>query len=82
MYRTHQQTIEASQRWLHLAIAYQSLAEKFTRDLVDLFDYPDAVFSCYLGYVRCMQMFDACWSHVDAMNAAYFRRKEYAKKHG
>ena len=27
-----------------------------------------------------MQMYDACWSHVDAMNASYFRKIDYEEK--
>ena len=27
-----------------------------------------------------MQMYDACWSHIDATNASYFRKKDYEEK--
>ena len=27
-----------------------------------------------------MQMYDACWSHVDAMNVSYFRKRDYEEK--
>lgn len=80
MYATHDKTIEASQRWLNMAIAYQTMAVKLSKDLPIPSDYPDAVFACCRGYSRCMQMYDACWSHIDAMNAAYFRKKDYEEK--
>ena len=82
MYANHRQTIEAAQRWLNMAIAYQTRAEKLSKNFSSPSDFPDSVFACYRGYVRCMQMYDACWAHVDAMNAAYFRRRKYydAKK--
>ena len=82
MYTTQRQTIEAAQRWLDMAIAYQTKAEKITQKFVNPSQHPDTVFSCYRGYARCMQMYDACWAHIDAMNAAFFRRQDYenAKK--
>lgn len=82
MYATYQQTIEAAQRWFNLAIAYQTRAEKLYKKFDNPSQYPDAVFACYRGYARCMQMYDTCWSHMDATNIAYFRRQEYenAKK--
>ena len=82
MYATHRQTIEASQRWLYMATAYQTRAEKLSQKFNKPSEYPNSVFTCYRGYARCMQMYDACWAHVDAMNSAYFRRQEYenAKK--
>lgn len=82
MYATHRQTIEASQRWLYMATAYQTRAEKLSQKFNNPSEFPNSVFACYRGYVRCMQMYDACWAHVDAMNAAYFRHQEYenAKK--
>lgn len=82
MYVTHRQTISAAERWLGMAIAYQSRAVKLSKNFDSPSQYPNPVFACYRGYARCMQMYDACWAHVDAMNAAYFRRQEYenAKK--
>lgn len=80
MYATHDKTIEASHRWLNMAIAYQTMAAKLSKDLPSPSDYPDAVFACYRGYARCMQMYDACWSHIDAMNKAYFRKRDYEEK--
>ena len=77
MYDTRQKTIEASQRWLYMAIAYQTRAEKLSLKFSNPSQYPNSVFACYKGYARCMQMYDACWAHIDAMNAAYFRRQEY-----
>lgn len=79
MYATEQETIEAAQRWLIFATAYQTRAEKLSQKFIKPSDYPSSVFACYRGYSRCMQMYDACWAHVDAMNAAYFRRQEYEK---
>lgn len=82
MYDTHIKTIKAAQHWFDMAIAYQTHALKLSKKFDKPSEYPDSVFACYRGYARCMQMYDACWSHVDAMNAAYFRRQEYenAKK--
>ena len=82
MYNSHVSTVNGAQKWLYLAISYQTRAEKLSKNFSSPSDYPDSVFACYRGYARCMQMYDACWSHVDAMNAAYFRRQEYenAKK--
>ena len=54
---SHNQTIEAGQRWLNMAIAYQTRAEKLARKFNDPSDYPDSVFACYRGYARCMQMY-------------------------
>lgn len=80
MYVTYNQTIEAAQHWFDMAIAYQTMAVKLSKDLPSPSDYPDSVFACYRGYARCMQMYDACWSHIDAMNSAYFRKKDYEEK--
>lgn len=80
MYVNHRQTVEAAQRWLNMAIAYQTRAEKLSNNFSSPSDYPDSVFACYRGYARCMQMYDACWSHVDAMNASYFRKRDYEEK--
>ena len=77
MYATYRQTIEATQRWLYMATAYQTQAEKLSKIFDEPSQYPDAVFACYRGYARCMQMFDACWSRIAAMNSVYFRSQEY-----
>ena len=80
MYATYNQTIEAAQRWFDMAIAYQTMAVKLSNGLPIPADYPDSVFACYRGYARCMQMYDACWSHIDAMNKSYFRKRDYEEK--
>ena len=80
MYATYNQTIEAAQRWFDMAIAYQTMAVKLSNGLPSPEDYPDSVFACYRGYARCMQMYDACWSRIDAMNKAYFRKRDYEEK--
>lgn len=80
MYATENQTIKAAQRWLNMAIAYQTRAAKLSNGLPIPSEYPEEVFACCRGYDRCMQMYDACWSHIDAMNAAYFRKKDYEEK--
>ena len=80
MYVSHNQTVEASQRWLNIAISYQTRAEKLSKKFNNPSDYPESVFACYRGYARCIQMYDACWSHIDAMNASYFRKKDYEEK--
>lgn len=80
MYVGHDQTVEASQRWLNMAIAYQTMAEKLSKKFNNPSDYPDSVFACYRGYSRCIQMYDACWSHIDALQASYFRKKDYEEK--
>lgn len=77
MYATHTQTIIAAQRWLDMAIAYQTRALTISNKFDSPSQYPNSVFACYRGYARCMQMYDACWARVDAINAAYFRWKEY-----
>lgn len=80
MYVSRNQTIEAAQRWFNMAIAYQTMAVKLSNGLPIPSDYPDAVFACCRGYSRCIQMYDACWSHIDAMNASYFRKKDFEEK--
>ena len=80
MYATYNQTIEAAQRWFNMAIEYQTRAVKLATNLSNPHDYPESVFYYYRGYARCMQMYDACWSHIDAMNSAYFRKRDYEEK--
>lgn len=80
MYATYNQTIEAAQRWFNMAIAYQTMAVKISTGLPITSGYTDEVFACCRGYDRCMQMYDACWSHIDAMNASYFRKRDYEEK--
>ena len=80
MYDSHISTVNGAQKWLYLAISYQTRAEKLSKNFSSPSEYPDSVFACYRGYSRCMQMYDACWSHVDAMNASYFRKKDYEEK--
>lgn len=82
MYATHKETVEASQRWLCMAIAYQTHARKLFKKFGEPSYNTNPLFACFRGYDRCMQMYDACWSHVDAMNSSYFRHQEYenAKK--
>lgn len=80
MYNSHTSTVNGAQKWLYLAISYQTKASKLSENFSSPLDYPDAVFAYYRGYTRCMQMYDACWSHIDAMNAAHFRKKEYEEK--
>lgn len=80
MYATYNQTIEAAQRWFDMAIAYQTMAVKLSKGLPSPSDYPGSAFACYRGYARCMQMYDACWAHIDAMNRAYFRKRDYEEK--
>ena len=75
MYTTYTQTVDASQRWLALAVAYQTRAKKLSMKYDKPSLYPDSVFACYRGYARSMQMHDACWAHVDAIDAAYVRRR-------
>lgn len=77
MYNSHISTVNGAQKWLNLAISYQTMAEKISKNFSSPSDYPDSVFACYRGYARCMQMYDACWSHIDAMNSAYFRKRDY-----
>lgn len=79
MYTTYSQTIEAAQRWFNVAIAYQTRAEKLSKKFDDPSQYPNSIFACYRGYARCMQMYDACWSRIDAINTSYFRHQEYEK---
>ena len=80
MYNSHIRTVNGAQKWLYLAISYQTRAEKLSKNFSSPSDYPDSVFACYRGYARCMQMYDACWSHIDATNASYFRKKDYEEK--
>ena len=80
MYNSYISTVNGAQKWLYLAISYQTRAEKLSKNFSSPSDYPDSVFACYRGYARCMQMYDACWSHIDATNASYFRKKDYEEK--
>ena len=80
MYANRSKTIEAAQRWLNMATAYQTSAAKLSNKFSKPSEYPDSVFACYRGYARCMQMYDACWSHIDAINASYFRKRDYEEK--
>lgn len=80
MYATRDKTIEAAHRWLDMAIAYQTMAVKLATSLPITSGYTDEVFACCRGYDRCVQMYHACWSHIDAMNAAYLREKDYEEK--
>lgn len=80
MYNSHISTVNGAQKWLNLAVSYQTMAKKISKNFSSPSDYPDSVFACYRGYARCMQMYDACWSHIDAMNASYFRKKDYEEK--
>ena len=80
MYNSHISTVNGAQKWLNLAISYQTKAAKLSKNFSSPSDYPDSLFACYSGWSRCMQMYDACWSHIDAMNASYFRKKDYEEK--
>lgn len=80
MYNSHASTVNGAQKWLDLALLYQTRAAKLSKNFSSPSDYPDSVFACYRGWSRCMQMYDACWSHIDAMNASYFRKKDYEEK--
>lgn len=80
MYSSYISTVNGAQKWLYLAISYQTRAEKLSKNFSSPSDYPDSVFACYRGYARCMEMYDACWSHIDATNASYFRKKDYEEK--
>ena len=80
MYNSHISTVNGAKKWLYIAISYQTRAEKLSKNFSSPSDYPDSVFACYRGYARCMQMYDACWSHIDATNASYFRKKDYEEK--
>lgn len=70
MYNSHISTVNGAKKWLYLAISYQTRAEKLSKNFSSPSEYPNSVFACYRGYARCMQMYDACWSHIDAMNAS------------
>lgn len=82
MYATEQQTFEAAQRWFNMAIAYQTRAVELSQKFDSPSQYPNSVFACYRGHARCMEMYDACWTHISATSIARFRRQEYenAKK--
>ena len=80
MYNSHISTVNGAKKWLYIAISYQTRAEKLSKNFSSPSEYPDSVFACYRGYARCMQMYDACWSHIDATNASYFRKKDYEEK--
>ena len=80
MYNSHISTVNGAQKWINLAISYQTIAVKLSKNFSSPADYPDSVFACYRGYARCMQMYDACWAHIDAMNKAYFRKRDYEEK--
>ena len=80
MYNSHTSTVNGAKKWLYLAISYQTRAEKLSNNPSSLSKYPDSVYECYRGYSRCMNMYDACWSHIDAMNASYVRKRIYEEK--
>ena len=80
MYNSHISTVNGAQKWLNLAVSYQTKAVKLSKNFSSPSDYPDSVFACYRGYARCMQMYDACWSHIDVMNKSYFRKRDYEEK--
>lgn len=80
MYNSHISTVNGAQKWLYLAISYQTMAVKLATSLPITSGYTDEVFACCRGYDRCMQMYDACLSHIDAMNASYFRKRDYEEK--
>lgn len=80
MYNSDISTVNGAQKWLDLAISYQTKAQKLSKNFSSPHDYPDSVFYCYRGYSRCMQMYDACWAQIDAMKASYFRKIDYKEK--
>lgn len=80
MYNSHISTVNGAQKWFDLAASYSHMAEKISKNFSKPSDYPDSVFMCYKGYARCMEMYAACWSHIDAMNKAYLLKRDYEEK--
>lgn len=82
MYNSDLETLNGAQKWFKLAMSYQTMAEDISKNFSNPSEYPDAVFRCYRGYARCVEMYKACFARLDATNDAYFRRLDYenAKK--
>lgn len=70
-YNVHAECVAQAQKWLEIAISYQTYAAKVTKKFASPKEYPQSVFSAYRGYARCMEMYDACWSQCDAIIRAY-----------
>lgn len=73
MYNLYHETLIGAQKWLDLATAYNTRAEK----ILNSSKHRDSVLYCFNGFDRCMQMCEACLAHADAMKAAHLRRQEY-----
>lgn len=79
MYKSDLETFTGAQKWFNLAMAYQTKAENIAKNFSNPSEYPDSLFCCYRGYTRCVQMYKACFAHLDATNDTYFRRQDYEK---
>lgn len=79
MYNSDIETFKGAQKWFNLAMSYRSMAEEISKNFSNPSEYPDSVFRCYRGYARCVDMYKACFAHLDATNDAYFRRQVYEK---
>ena len=79
MYNSDLETFTGAQKWFNLAMSYQIKAENISKNFSNPSEYPDSLFCCYRGYARCVQMYKACFAHLDATNDAYFRRQDYEK---
>ena len=71
MYERNSEIIKSAQKWLDLALAYQTKAIKLTRKYSSPHEYPDEVFYCYRGYSRCMEMHDACFARIGRIKLIY-----------
>lgn len=82
MYNSDFETLMGASKWFDLAVSYETKAENISKNFSNPSEYPDSVFRCYRGYARCVNMYKACFAHLDATNDAYFRRQDYenAKK--
>lgn len=79
MYNSDFETLEGARKWFNLAMAYQTKQENISKPFSSQAEYDDYVLYCYRGYARCVEMYKACFAHLDATNDAYFRRQDYEK---
>lgn len=79
MYNSDLETLKGAQKWFKLSMSYQTKAEEISKNFSNPSEYPDSVFRCYRGYARCVNMYKACFAHLDATNDAYFRLQDYEK---
>ena len=73
---TYAEIAAQAQKWLTLAISYQSHAVSIARKSEKPEECSGALFAAYRGYARCMEMNDVCWARYDALSRSDERRAE------